>query len=156
MNLPFVLKLIAKHEGFRETCYRDSRGFLTVGIGFNLDAAGAEQLCIEHGLSYSGLRTGQPLHLLQAQALLQTQVEGCVLDAQIILPHWPTLPENVQAVVVDMIYNLGTDKFEQFHLTITALRCFDFPEAARQMRSSLWYRQVGLRGVEDVQLMEAA
>jgi lysozyme len=156
MNLPFVLNLITRHEGFRPTCYKDTRGFLTIGIGFNLDAAGADQVCIDHGLNYFSLRDGQPISLMQAQAVLGAQVTACEIDAQMILPHWPMLPDNVQAVVVDMLYNMGLAKFEQFQLMLTALRCADYPEAARQMRNSLWYKQVGLRAIEDVQLMEAA
>ena len=65
MDIQFVQNLLMRHEGYRSTCYRDSRGFLTIGIGFNLDDLSAEETCQALGLNYSGLRAGYAITLLQ-------------------------------------------------------------------------------------------
>jgi lysozyme len=155
MDIQFVQNLLMRHEGYRSTCYRDSRGFLTIGIGFNLDDLSAEETCQALGLNYSGLRAGYAITLLQAQAVANRKISACLTAAQFQFPNWDDIPENAQAVVIDMLFNLGATKFSEFKLMIAALRSSDYPEAAAQMRQSLWFKQVGQRGLDDVALMEA-
>jgi lysozyme len=59
-------------------------------------------------------------------------------------------------VVVDMIFNLGSNGFAQFKKLQAALARQDYAGAAQEMRDSRWYRQVGNRGRDDVELMERA
>ena len=151
-----VVALLTKHEGFRATCYRDTRGFLTVGIGFNLDAAGAELRCIAAGLDYAALRAGQAITLEQAQALLAEGIQSAQDVATIAVRGFLDMPENVQLAVIDMIFNLGSHGFGQFHQLVAALEAHDWEQGANQMRASLWYGQVGARAKDDMDLVLSA
>jgi lysozyme len=145
--------LIAQHEGFRATAYRDTRGFLTIGYGTNLDAVGAETRCAFVGLKWSELCRGDAISEMQARRLMEEDIRHIVGVAIIIVPGLLDMPRNVQLVVVDMVYNLGSDGFLKFHDMLAALHARDWKTAAAAMKDSLWYRQVGLRGKDDVRLM---
>ena len=151
-----VIDLLTKHEGFRATCYRDTVGKLTIGIGFNLDAAGAELRCIAAELDYAALRGGQAITLEQAQALLAEGIQSAQDVATITVPGFPEMPDNVQLVIIDMIFNLGSAGFHRFHVMIAALIDHDWLRAANAMRASLWYGQVGVRATNDIALLLGA
>jgi lysozyme len=151
-----IVALLTRHEGFRATCYRDTRGFLTVGIGCNLDAAGAAERCATAGLDYHALRDGQAITLEQAQALLAEGIQSALDVATITVAGFMDLPEMVQLVVIDMIFNLGGGKWGQFHRLIAALEAHDWRQAVNEMRASLWYGEVGTRALEDIALLLSA
>ena len=151
-----IVDLLAKHEGFRATCYRDTRGFLTVGIGFNLDAPGAADRCAAAGVAYQAVRAGMAITRAQADALLDAGIENALDVATIVVPGFVDLPDVAQLVVVDMIFNLGSLGFGKFRNLITALRARDWAGAAAAMKDSEWYGQVGVRAMDDVQLMLSA
>ena len=64
------------------------------------------------------------------------------------------LPEQVQRVLVDMRFNIGYKGFRKFKNMIKAVKQQDFHSAAREMRDSLWYHQVGKRAERLTEMME--
>jgi hypothetical protein len=52
-----------------------------------------------------------------------------------------------------MIFNLGAGGFSAFRKMIAAVESADWVSAAKEMRDSMWSRQVGHRADEDVALM---
>jgi lysozyme len=156
VSLEKVCALIAQHEGFRPQCYRDTRGFWTIGYGTNLDAAGAADRCEAAGLIWSALRGGQAITRSEGQMLLTQAAQHAMDVAVICVPGLLNMPESVQLVVVDMIYNLGREGFQKFQYMITALFAHDWKAVAAAMEDSLWYRQVGQRGKDDVALVLSA
>lgn len=134
-----AISLIEKHEGYRALPYKDSRGFLTVGYGHNLQA-----------------KTLDPQVLLLIQLAYHLQ---CTIDAQQVtsylqkLDWFQKLDEVRQAVVVDMAYNLGIPKLLGFHQTLQAIQEGRYQDAAKLMLESEWAKQVGPRAIEDAALM---
>ncbi len=156
VSLDKVTALLARHESFRSVCYCDTRGRVTIGYGTNLDAPGAADHCAFAGVDYAAIRHGALVTREQGQVLLQHAAQHAMDCALIIVRGLTEMPENVQLVVVDMIYNLGTAGFGEFHETIAALERKDWRVAADCMRESLWYEQVGVRGKNDVALVMSA
>lgn len=156
MNDNFVRLLISKHEGFRRLVYTDSRGKATIGIGFNLNDPTAAETCKAHGLDLQALMNGAPISLADAQAVMADQILNAKFAALKLIPNFNTLPDNAQAVVVDMLFNMGAPVFAEFHGTIAALKAGNCQQASIQMKNSAWYGEVGSRGIEDVSLMESA
>jgi GH24 family phage-related lysozyme (muramidase) len=153
MNQQYVEELIGRHEGLRLFCYRDTRGKLTIGEGFNLDAPGAAAICEAHGLDYEALRNGAPMTEEQSNAIKRDFITVARRAAVSQIPDFDSLPDSAQAAVVDMIYEMGATKFSGFHLMIVALRDGDRSEAARQMKLSAWAGEVPSRAKDDVALM---
>lgn len=157
MDQVFIENLIAKHEGRRATVYKDTRGILTIGIGFNLEDGDAQDICDHFGLNIAALKNGTALLTNpQIDEIFQYQFTEATSEAMVLLPNFTTMPDKVQAVVVDLIFNMGPTRFSEFHDTIQALKSGKWVAAAQHLKESLWYTQVGDRAVEDCGLLMAA
>ncbi len=105
--------------------YKCKKGFLTIGIGRNLDANGISDLEAE---------------LMCLNDINKTQNE---LDAH--LSWWRKCPENVQFVMMDMCFNLGITKFKKFTRTLDLVYAGLYERASLEMLNSSWSGQVGVR-----------
>jgi GH24 family phage-related lysozyme (muramidase) len=139
-------QLVAKHEGFRRQVYTDTRNKPTIGYGFNLGDPTAIATCDAHGLNISDLLNG----------IMADQVLEARFAATKIFRNFDTLPEKVQMVVIDMLFEMGETVFREFHATIAAIKAGKFDVAADCMRQSKWYGEVPARAIEDCSLMEDA
>lgn len=154
MDMTTLMAWITRWEGRRNKTYIDSMGHPTVGIGFNLDAAGAQAAIEALGLDYSQVRDGtQILTDAQVDTLFQQSVNKAIAGARTVITSFDTIPGDKQIVIVDMIFNLGVAGFSAFHHTIQAINSQDWAGAAKQMQQSLWYTQVGQRAKADCGLM---
>jgi lysozyme len=148
--------LIRRHEGLRLTAYKDSVGKLTVGYGFNLDAGDAKAICNVLKLDYDAIRNGAAITEAQAEAILDLQLGMVNAQAKTLFPNFQAMPADVQSVVQDVIFNVGLGKFLTFVHTIDSLRAGDWQGAADNLQDSLWFKQTGSRGIEDVALLRGA
>jgi len=157
MDIAYTENLIRNHEGCEYTVYKDTKGLLTIGIGFNLEAPGAQAICQNLGIDYAGICSGAvALTDDQVNAIFGIQLNTAVQQAQQIVTGFDALPDPVQAVVVDMVFNMGAVGFSEFHQTIAALNAQNYAAAANDMQQSAWYGQVGDRAVQDVAIVNAA
>ena len=124
--------LLEQQEGFCAKPYRDSRGFLTVGFGTNLDA----------GITRD-----------QAGALMQCQLDANE-PALLAFPWFAGLDPVRRGVIENMAYNMGVSGVLEFKDMLAAIEAKDWPEAARQMRASDWAVQVGNRAKVLATIME--
>ena len=128
-----VKQQLQLHEGLRLKPYTCSAGKLTIGYGRNLDDVGITQD--------------------EADALLNHDIDRSVEDARDLVTNFDQLNEVRQAVVVNMMFNLGKSRLSKFVKMLNALEHDDFDRAADEMLDSKWARQVGNRAVELAQLM---
>ena len=134
-----VAEQLIQHEGLRLKPYRCPAGKLTIGVGRNLEQRGITEA--------------------EARMLLNNDIAAAVSDLRAIFPGtddgsaFDDLPENVQRVIIDMHFNLGKTGFLSFKKMIKAVKAGDYPAAAREMRNSNWFHQVGKRGENLVKMM---
>ena len=128
-----VKQQLQLHEGLRLKPYTCSAGKLTIGYGRNLDDVGITQD--------------------EADALLNHDIDRSVEDARDLVTNFDQLNEVRQAVVVNMMFNLGKSRLSKFVKMLNALEHDDFDRAADEMLDSKWARHVGNRAVELAQLM---
>ncbi len=132
-----VTQQLLENEGLKLKPYRCPAGKLTIGIGRNLE---------DKGISEN-----------EALYLLNNDISACIADLQKLFTNaesFENLPENVQAVLVDMRFNLGAAGFRNFKKMIKAVKENDFAQAALEMQDSKWFEQVGNRGKRLVAMME--
>lgn len=153
MNDVLNKNLISKHEGNRMTAYRDTRGFLTIGRGFNLDAPNAMAICYAAGINYAAVRAGCSITLAESDAIFESQYSLVAAEARKIFPEIDTYPEGAAAVICDMLFELGLAGFEAFKVTIAAFRAKDWPAAIAGIQDSALDRQVPAREAENMQLL---
>jgi GH24 family phage-related lysozyme (muramidase) len=146
---------ISASEGKREHVYVDTMGHPTVGVGFNLDRTGAAAQLEAVSANYEEVRAGtQALTDDQITTLLKGDIETALGHAESAVSNFGSLTAARQFVIVDMIFNLGTAGFGQFHHVISAIEAGDWETAGEQMQASAWYGQVGHRAQEDVKMMK--
>jgi GH24 family phage-related lysozyme (muramidase) len=154
MNRVAIQAHIRKHEGCQYTAYDDSLGVRTVGIGFNLTRKDAKPRIEAMGLDYDLVYQGRvKLADAHCNALLNVDVEDAIDMARALLTNFNDQPDDVQLVIVDMIYNMGGPRFAKFEKTLAALEADDYCKAAIEMRNSKWAEQVPNRAAADIAIM---
>lgn len=146
-------QFIARHEGRRKKAYRDSRGIWTVGIGYNLEQPGAENLLKMVGANHSAVCKGKELSEEQIDKLFGYTFAVASNNAKGTIKDFDSLPEKIQMVVIDMVFQLGLGGFKKFKLLINALNHRDFETAAAEMVDSEWYKQTPARAHENVSIV---
>jgi len=131
-----VKKMLITDEGLRLKPYRDTVGKLTIGVGRNLDDVGISKE--------------------EALYLLENDIQRAIREASKIFGStvWLSLDEVRQAVIIDMLFNLGKPRFLTFKKFIQAVKEKDFKKASYEMLNSKWAKQVGKRAERLAYMME--
>ncbi len=119
-----LVEQLRRDEGVRYTPYRDTQGYLTVGVGRNIDTV--------------------PFVDSEVNLMLQNDIE----DKQKRLEQFPWyvgLDEVRRAAITNMAFNLGVSGLLRFPHMIAALAVQDWATANSEMLNSAWSRQVGDR-----------
>lgn len=142
-------------EGCRLHVYRDTRGIRTIGIGHSLDT-GDNSHIVQLGLSPTDLKLGN-ISLTQEQAddLFELDMEGMMPALRRLVPQLDLMPKVVQLILSDLIFNMGPHTLATFRNTLKSFNEGKYSEAARGLRNSLWYTQVGDRSKAIVQALRA-
>lgn len=109
-------------EGLRLKPYKDTVGKWTIGVGRNLTDVG--------------------ISAVEADILLDNDVEKAWKDLQERFPWVLTLTEARQVALVNLTFNMGINGLAKFVNTLAALKQGNYSTAANGLRRSLWYRQV--------------
>lgn len=148
--------MIARHEGSSSRMYRDSENIPTVGIGFNLERRDARDILRRVSANYDAVLSGQEsLSAEQIDALFEINLNEAIRYAEQQVPNLQQLPQTVQEIVIDMMFNLGPTRFSKFVKFKQALARGDYQRAADEMVDSQWYGQVGDRAEELVGMMRS-
>ena len=118
---------VIKHEGYRDTVYRDSLDKRTVGVG---------HLCVE-----DFWEDGKKYDKKFLMKILDEDLEKAHKGAMKVVGHIEDLPRAVWEVVVEMVFQLGSTGVKNFKKFIKALEDKDYHEAHLQMKDSRWHRQ---------------
>jgi len=119
-----VVDQLMRDEGVRYRPYRDTRGFLTVGVGRNLDAV--------------------PFSKDEVTLMLENDVRDKVEGLK-QFAWFAALDPVRQGAVVNMAFNLGLSGLLHFPHMLAALGKQDYETAATEMANSDWAKQVGDR-----------
>lgn len=122
-----LLAQIKKHEGLRTKPYRCSSGKLTIGIGRNLDDNGITEV--------------------EAMMLYDSDIQLIVQQLNKALPWWTTLSGKRQKVLIDMVFNMGINRFLGFKKMLKHLKAGEYKQASNEMLASVWATQVGTRAL---------
>lgn len=110
-------------EGRRQYPYRCPAGYLTIGVGRNLETRGLSNDEINY--------------------LLNNDIQECRADLQQIFGlDFDTFSPARQCALVDMRFNLGAGGFRTFQRMIRAIHNGDWDRAAMEALDSAWAEQV--------------
>ena len=125
--------MLIRHEGLRLKPYLDTKKKLTIGVGRNLDDVGITRD--------------------EAWALLNNDIARVRREVKRAFPWFSKVNPVRKDVVLNMVFNLGLQRFRGFRKAIAAIKAQDWDEAARQMLDSQWASQVGRRARELAAMM---
>lgn len=127
---------LRRDEGQKDRPYRDSRGFLTIGIGHNLDASGLCEEAIDAQLKHDLSRT--------------------FAEMDLHLPWWREHPSEVQRVLANLWFNIGSGLLK-WPVTLGHIHSRAYTQAANDIRSNTVYvKQVGQRAARLAALLDIA
>jgi GH24 family phage-related lysozyme (muramidase) len=150
-----LIDQIMLHEGVRSSVYRDTKGIPTVGVGFNLTKPGARELIEGVGANYDDIRSGRAaLSRQQIVQLMSDDIETAINDARSLFSNFDELDGRRQRALIDLAFNMGRTRLAKFRETRRAIENFDFERASLLLRKTRWFRQVGVRALNVINLIK--
>ena len=111
-------------EGEKLSAYQDHLGFWTIGIGRLIDA-----------------RKGGGITKEESSYLFQNDLKRKRDEVRRALPWFDKLDEVRQGVLLNMAFQMGTQRLLGFKNTLAMVEAGDYEAASRGMLNSLWARQ---------------
>jgi GH24 family phage-related lysozyme (muramidase) len=152
-----LFQQLSMHEGYREWSYDDTKGYRTIGLGFNMDRPKAKEFTksvlgiddAEWQLLYDGKAK---LNKDQVFALFQQNLQESKDIAERFLPNFHEQPKIVKHILIDMGF-MGEGSLSGFKDFRAALMNFDYNEAAKEMEDSPWFHQTKNRARRLINMM---
>ena len=124
---------IIRHEGYRDTPYRDSLGYLTVGVGRCIDKV--------------------PFSADEIDLMLTNDIARATHAADLLCPHLGGFRRDV---LIEMCFQLGAGGVSKFKRFLAALENHQWGKAADEMLDSKWSQQTPARAQELAEVMRGA
>ena len=139
MNINQLRKELERDEGCEYEIYLDHLGHPTFGIGHlitDVDPEWSPQWWSDVGTEVSEGRVKEAFN-----SDIETVLSGCCR----LYEYFDDLPEEVQLIIANMMFNLGYTRFSKFKNMKHGVDARDWNAAADEMVDSLWYKQVANR-----------
>ena len=135
MNVEKLREQLKIDEGCVYEIYNDHLGYPTFGIGHLVRESDPE----------NGSPLGTEISEDRVNEAFDADIEIVLSDCNILYPDFEDLPEEVQQIVANMMFNLGRPRLSKFAGMKRGVDARDWDSAADEMVDSRWYRQVGRR-----------
>jgi len=146
MNREAVYEQLKIDEGVEYVIYNDHLGYPTFGVGHLVLESDPE-----HGQPVgTGISEERVKECFEAD--LDLAIGEC--DALYGRGNFNDLPDEVQQILVNMMFNMGRTRLSKFKNFNAAILDHDWKTAATEGRDSLWYRQVTNRAERLMSRME--
>ena len=143
MDIEKLRKQLEIDEGIVHEVYLDHLGLATFGIG---------HLVIDSDPEY-GAEVGTAVAESRCIEVFNQDVEIVLSDCKILYPDFDELPEEVQQIIANMMFNMGRPRLSKFKGMKLGVDARDWNAAADEMVDSAWYRQVTNRAERLVERM---
>tara|TARA_R100000808_G_scaffold4607_1_gene14804 strand:- start:613 stop:1017 length:405 start_codon:yes stop_codon:yes gene_type:complete len=131
-----LIENIKESEGYRSKVYKCTEGYDTIGYGFAIkDLELDEDIC---------------------DMILERKVAKLVERIENNLPYLPSLPKEVQDVLIEMAYQMGVSGLLKFKKTLMYVETKDYKDASVEMLDSRWAKQTPNRAKKLSDIMASA
>ena len=144
MNIEQLREELKVDEGVKYEIYLDHLGLPTCGIGHLIQSTDPEH----------GLKVGTKVDEERVNELFDQDVEVTTNECRLLYNNFDDLPEEVQRIIANMMFNMGRPRLSRFHKMKQAVDSGDWSEAAAQMKDSRWYNHVTNRAQRLVDRMQ--
>ena len=143
MDIEKLREEIEYDEGSVNKIYLDHLGLPTFGIG---------HLVTEWDEEY-GWEVGTPVNEDRCNEVFDSDIQIVLSDCEQLYPDFNELPEEVQRIIANMMFNMGRPRLSKFKGMKAGVDARDWNKAADEMVDSRWYRQVTKRADRLVERM---
>ena len=143
MDIEKLREEIKYDEGSVNEIYLDHLGLATFGIG---------HLVTEWDEEY-GWEVGTPVSDDRCKEVFDSDIQIVIADCEQLYPDFNELPEEVQRIIANMMFNMGRPRLSKFKGMKAGVDARDWNKAADEMVDSRWYRQVTNRAERLVERM---
>tara|TARA_A100000164_G_scaffold94226_1_gene81720 strand:- start:359 stop:799 length:441 start_codon:yes stop_codon:yes gene_type:complete len=143
MDIEKLREQLEIDEGVVHEIYLDHLGYPTFGIGHLVRESDPEH----------GANVGTKVDEARCIEAFNQDVESVIKDCKILYPDFDDLPEEVQQIVANMMFNMGRPRLSKFKGMKRGVDAKDWNAAADEMVDSAWYRQVTNRANRLVERM---
>ena len=145
MNLETLREQLEIDEGVKYEIYLDHLGYATFGIG---------HLVLETDREH-GQNVGTTISKERVAECFEQDVLSVIKDCKRLYEDFEELPEEVQQIIANMMFNLGRTRLSKFRGMKRGVDDRDWNRAADEMVDSRWYDQVTNRAQRLVERMRA-
>ena len=143
MDIEKLREQLEIDEGVVHEIYLDHLGYPTFGIGHLVRESDPEH----------GANVGTKVDEARCIEAFNQDVESVIKDCLILYPDFDDLPEEVQQIIANMMFNMGRPRLSKFKGMKRGVDAKDWNAAADEMVDSAWYRQVTNRANRLVERM---
>ena len=143
MNIGQLREELERDEGVKYEVYLDHLGYPTFGIGHLITDDDPE----------CGASVGTEVDNDRVKEAFETDVETVLSDCERLYVQFEHLPEEVQLIVANMMFNMGYTRLSKFKGMKRGVDTRDWNQAADEMVDSKWYKQVTKRANRLVERM---
>ena len=143
MDIEKLREQLEIDEGVVHEIYLDHLGYPTFGIGHLVTDTDPEY----------GANVGTKVDEARCIEAFDKDVETVIADCHVLYPDFDDLPEEVQQIVANMMFNMGRPRLSKFKGMKRGVDAKDWNAAADEMVDSAWYRQVTNRAERLVKRM---
>lgn len=142
-----VFQQLKIDEGIKNECYLCSEDVPTFGVGHKI---------LESDPEY-GMPMGTPVNDERVWEVFQGDLDISIAECKVLFgaDTWDGLPDEVQEVCVNMMFNLGRPRYSKFAKHLKAIQQHDWTTAGAEARDSRWHTQVGDRAERLCRRLEA-
>ncbi|OUX54419.1 MAG: hypothetical protein CBE47_00880 [Pelagibacteraceae bacterium TMED287] len=144
----FIEKLkedLIRDEGKKLDVYHDHLGYKTVGIG---------HLILKDDKEFD-LPIGAKITEERVDELFKRDIGVTLIECKKLYSDFDGLPEEIQLVIANMMFNLGYPRLSKFKNMKRAVDNRDWTQTAIEMKDSKWYRQVTNRAKRLISRVES-
>ena len=137
MNREEVYEQLKIDEGVVYAIYNDHLGYPTFGVGHLIKESDPEH----------GRPVGTPIDEERVRSCFDRDLDIAIGECTALYGEgsFGELPDEVQQILVNMMFNMGRPRLSKFKKMNTAISESNWKEAAKEGRDSRWYRQVTKR-----------
>ena len=145
MNIDRLRQQLEIDEGCKYVIYLDHLNLPTHGIG---------HLILESDPEY-GQPVGTPVSEDRVIECFEKDLESVQKDCYRLYDDFDDLPEAVQEIIANMLFNMGLGRMKAFKGMKRNVDARQWDKAADEMVDSRWYNQVGERSKRLVERMRS-
>lgn len=153
---------LKRHEGFRPYAYPDPLSPLGQKYGskfgykpardvlssLKANAKDGAPWTVGYGFTGKDVTPDTKISQEDADEKLYVEIMEHSHGLDKLVPKWGDAPLYVQTVLVNLIFNMGTNGLSKFNNTLKMFNAGDYKGAAENLTKSLWFKQVGERAKE--------